>query len=166
MVQRSLPLLSHSVFYLLRCFPFPRVRLASSGVVWGGLTVPFTPNLIIISSSWEGKGRGSQFRKHRVLKVYLKCHPVMLSYGANPPSLLLGGKKEQKKNKTIKPQPPTNFLFPLECSECASNVPARLAAADGWRGTALPECTAKLPLLTACTGASWYAFLSLFFFCL
>ena len=41
-------LTSSFTFYLLRCFPFPRVRLASSGVVWGGLTTPFTPNLIII----------------------------------------------------------------------------------------------------------------------
>ena len=74
----------------------------------------------------------------------------MLSFGASPPSLLLGEGKEQKKNKTIKPQPPTNFLFSLERSKCASKVPARLAAADGWRGTALPECTTNfLSLLLA-----------------
>lgn len=51
--------------------------------------------------------------------------------------------RKTKRKTTDKPNPPTNFLFSLESSECASSVAARLAAADRWRGTALPACTTK-----------------------
>lgn len=57
------------------------------------------------------------------------------------PFFAIRGKKRTKEKQNSKAANPHQVSFLLEASECACSVPAPVAAADEWWGTALPLCT-------------------------